>query len=79
MKSFYCKYSHDVAQIAGLLAISFGAEDIDRYIVVYKQNACPSEDEIFARRNGEEWNEETAAKYAQKVNIENLFMSSKFI
>lgn len=60
---------HDVAQIAGLTAMSFGAEDIDRYIVVYKKDNAPSEDEICARRNGEEWNKETAQKYAQKVNL----------
>lgn len=60
-------YSHDVAQIAGLTAISFGQEDVDRYIIVYKKERMPSEDEIFARRNGEEWNAETAQKYAQMV------------
>lgn len=60
-------YRHDVAQIAGLTAFSFGQEDIDRYIVVYKKDHAPSEDEIFARRNGEEWNVETSKKYAQMV------------
>lgn len=59
--------SHDVAQTAGFIAISFGMEDVDRYIVVYKKDCGPSEDEIFARRNGEEWNAETAKKYEQKV------------
>lgn len=48
--------------------MSFGQEDVDRYIVVYKKDQAPSEDEIFARRNGEEWNAETAQKYAQMVN-----------
>lgn len=62
-------YRHDVAQIAGLTAISFGQEDIDRYIVVYKKENAPSEDEIFARRNGEEWNAVTAQKYAQMVKF----------
>lgn len=61
-------FRHDVAQIAGLTAISFGEEDIDRYIVVYKKDHGPSEDEILARRNGDEWNAETAQKYAQLVN-----------
>lgn len=56
-----------MAQIAGLTAMSFGMEDIDRYIVVYKKDQPPSEDEIFARRNGEEWNAETAKKYAKMV------------
>lgn len=48
--------------------MSFGQEDVDRYIVVYKKDHGPSEDEVFARRNGEEWNAETAQKYAQMVN-----------
>lgn len=59
-----------MAQIAGLTAMSFGVEDVDRYIVIYKKENAPSEDEIFARRNGEEWNADTAKKYAQMVNYE---------
>lgn len=47
--------------------MSFGEEDVDRYIVVYKQDCGPSEDEIAARRNGQQWNEETAKEYTQKV------------
>lgn len=47
--------------------MSYGMEDVDRYIVVYKKDRGPSDNEIFARRNGEEWNEETAKKYEQKV------------
>lgn len=50
--------------------MSFGAEDVDRYIVVYKKDAGPSDDEIAVRRNGEEWNGKTAAKYAQTVNCD---------
>lgn len=53
--------------------MSFGSEDIDRYIVVYKKEHAPTEDEIFARRNGERWNADTEQKYIQKVYI-NLFM-----
>lgn len=60
-------YRHDVAQIAGHTAMSFGQEDVDRYIVIYKKDYPPSEDEILARRNGEEWNVNTAQKYTQIV------------
>ena len=49
--------------------MSFGAEDIDRYIVVYKKEHAPTEDEIFARRNGEQWNADTEQKYIQKVTF----------
>lgn len=47
--------------------MSYGAEDVDRYIVIYKKDHLPTEDEMCARRNGEEWNAGTAQKYAQKV------------
>lgn len=66
--STHTYYRHDVAQIAGMTAISFGVEDIDRYIVVYKKDLGPSDDEVAARRNGDEWNGKTAEKYAQMVS-----------
>lgn len=53
--------------------MSYGMEDVDRYIVVYKKDYAPSEDEILARRNGEEWNAETAKKYQQMV-IQNAHL-----
>lgn len=58
---------HDVAEIAGLMAMSFGTEDIDRYTMIYKKDFAPSEDEIEARRNGDDWNAEKAKEYAEKV------------
>lgn len=57
---------HDVAEVAGLLAISFGQEGVDRYIIVYKKEYTPSEDEIHARRNGEEWNADKAKEYVHR-------------
>lgn len=62
-----------MAQIAGLTAMSFGQEDIDRYIVVYKKEHAPSEDEISARRNGEEWNANVKLKYAQMVIFSRFY------
>lgn len=63
--------SHDIAEVAGLTGMSFGEEGVDRYIIVYKKNYVPSEDEIEARRNGDEWNEEKAKEYAQRVSLKN--------
>lgn len=60
---------HDVAGIAGLIAMSFGIEGVNRYIIVYKKDRGPSEDEVSARREGEEWNELKAKEYAQKVKF----------
>lgn len=60
---------YDVAEIAGQMGMSFGCEGMDRHVVIYKKDCTPSEDEITARRNGELWNEETAAKYFNMVTI----------
>ena len=47
--------SHDVAEIAGLNAYSFGIEDVDRHTVIYKKEFAPNEDELNALRKGEEY------------------------
>lgn len=48
--------------------MSFGQEGVDRYIIVYKKEYTPSEDEILARRDGDEWNAEKAKEYAENVS-----------
>lgn len=60
-------FRHDVAEVGGLIGMSFGQDDIDRYTMVFKKEYAPLEDEIHARRNGEEWNAEKAKEYAEKV------------
>ncbi|KAI1297238.1 Sperm-associated antigen 7 [Halotydeus destructor] len=44
---------HDVVDIAGLVAFTFGIEDIDRHIVVYKKDSIPCEDELNCLKKGE--------------------------
>lgn len=67
MKNFY---RHDIAETNKLVTMGFGIDGIDRYIVVYKKEYFPpSEDEIAARKNGDEWNEETSKEYAQRVGF----------
>ena len=39
---------HDVAEVAGLVAHSFGQEDVDRHVVLWKKEFTPCEDEINA-------------------------------
>lgn len=56
---------HDVAEVAGLVGMSFGQEGVDRHMVVYKKEYTPNEDEIQARRDGEEWNADKAKEYAE--------------
>ncbi|XP_058789751.1 sperm-associated antigen 7 homolog isoform X2 [Phymastichus coffea] len=48
---------HDVCEIANILAYSFGDEEIDRHIVIFKKEHAPSEEHLNALRKGEEWNE----------------------
>lgn len=64
--------------MAGLVGISFGQEGLDRYIVVYKKEYSPTEDEVNSRKDGDDqWNEEKAKNYAinrehnKLVEIEN--------
>lgn len=65
-------FRHEIAEVAGLTAMSFGQEGVDRYIVVYKRDKPPTEDEIAARREGEEWNEAKAQEYEQNVSTKRV-------
>lgn len=51
------------------MAMSFGEEGVDRYIVVYKREFPPSEDEVDARREGVEWNDAKALEYKENVSL----------
>ena len=46
---------HDVAETAGLVAHSFGVEDVDRHVVVWRKEFAPCEDELEACKQGIEW------------------------
>lgn len=59
---------HDVAETAGLVAFSFGEEDVDRHLVIWKKDFQPSEDELACRRAGQVWDPETY--YQQKQEAE---------
>jgi len=55
MDKFQRSVVHDVSEIAGLATHSFGEEDVDRYIQVWKKEFSPCEGEVAALRRGEEW------------------------
>ncbi|GFO00790.1 sperm-associated antigen 7-like protein [Plakobranchus ocellatus] len=55
---------HDVAEVAGLTSFSFGEEEEDRYVMLWKKEFAPSDDELLAYRKGEEWNPEKAKELA---------------
>lgn len=59
-------FSHDVAEVANVLAYSFGEEDVDRHIVLFKREHAPSEDQLNTLRKGEEWNEKVAEKLKEE-------------
>jgi hypothetical protein len=40
----------------GLSAFSFGEEDVDRHVVLFKMEFTPSNDELNAYRKGLTWN-----------------------
>lgn len=60
---------HDVADIAGLTAFSFGEEEVDRYVMIFKKEFAPSDDELAAYRKGEEWDPEKAKAAARQREL----------
>lgn len=47
---------HDAAEVAGLVAHSFGTEEnADRHVVIWKKESAPGDDELECLRRGEEW------------------------
>ncbi|RUS73944.1 hypothetical protein EGW08_018282 [Elysia chlorotica] len=57
---------HDVAEVAGLTSFSFGLEEEDRYVMLWKKEFAPSDDELLAYRRGEEWDPEKAKELAKQ-------------
>ncbi|XP_041987911.1 sperm-associated antigen 7 homolog [Aricia agestis] len=66
MEQMFRAIIRDVADTAGVTAMSFGQEGVDRYTVVYLKENMPSEDELAVRRSGGAWNEDKAAEMALK-------------
>ncbi|GAB6018567.1 Sperm-associated antigen 7 [Chamberlinius hualienensis] len=64
--------THDVSDVAGLTAFSFGIEEMDRYVIVFKKEFAPSDEELAAYRRGEEWDPEKAKVAAQLKEQEIL-------
>lgn len=60
---------HDVAEVAGLIAHSFGEEDIDRHVVLWKKEFTPCEDEINALKQGKEWDPVLNAKEKEEERM----------
>uniref|UniRef100_A0A7N5P8V6 Sperm-associated antigen 7-like n=1 Tax=Ailuropoda melanoleuca TaxID=9646 RepID=A0A7N5P8V6_AILME len=46
---------HDVAEVAGLASFSFGDDEDSRYVMLFKKEFAPCDEELEAYRRGEEW------------------------
>ena len=68
--NFLClpKRSHEIAETAGLSAFSFGEEDVDRHVVVYKKEFTPGQDELNAYRKGIPWNPDSVKQVCCKAS-----------
>ncbi|XP_060941429.1 sperm-associated antigen 7 homolog [Limanda limanda] len=51
---------HDVSEVAGLASFSFGEDEESRYVMLFKKEFAPSDEELEAYRNGEEWDPKVA-------------------
>lgn len=49
----YPAFRHDVAETASLVALSFGEEEVDRHVIVFRQHTVPSEPELACMRRNE--------------------------
>jgi len=76
MEKYHRSVVHDVAEIAGLTTHSFGEEDVDRYIQVWKKEFSPCEGELNSLRKGEEYDpvkalqEEQEKEWKEKLEFE---------
>lgn len=65
-------HRHDVAEIAGIAAFSFGEEEIDRAVTLYKKEFAPCDEELAALRRGDEWDPVKAQAEAERVIMLSL-------
>lgn len=63
---------HEVADVAGLTSFSFGIEEEDRYVMIWKKEFAPTDDEINALKAGKEWNLEMAKELEKQRELERL-------
>jgi len=68
---------HDVVEALGLQAFSFGIEDVDRHVVVYKEGHVPCEDELNCLRRGEPYDPEKIALQRQQKLLEEQEQSRR--
>lgn len=57
---------HDVAEVAGATSFSFGQREEDRYVIIFKKEYAPTDEELNAYRRGETWDPEEARVLAKQ-------------
>uniref|UniRef100_V9LC69 Sperm-associated antigen 7 homolog n=1 Tax=Callorhinchus milii TaxID=7868 RepID=V9LC69_CALMI len=67
---------HDVVEVAGLTSFSFGEDDDSRYVMIFKKEFSPSDEELEAYRKGEEWDPQKAE---EKRQLKELAMRQKAV
>jgi len=72
MEKVFRAVVHEVAEVAGLTSFSFGQEEEDRYVLMYKKEFAPSDEELLAYRKGEEYDPEKAKQLEKLKEIESL-------
>jgi len=72
LEKFQRAILHEVSEVAGLVAYSFGEEDVDRHTVVWKKESAPAEEELACLRAGKRWDpdEHARAKVAEAAEEE---------
>ncbi|XP_075062384.1 sperm-associated antigen 7 [Mixophyes fleayi] len=60
---------HDVVEVAGLTSFSFGEDEESRYVMIFKNEFAPCDEELEAYRNGEEWD---PSKAEEKRRLKEL-------
>ncbi|KAM9312414.1 sperm-associated antigen 7 [Gastrophryne carolinensis] len=60
---------HDVVEVAGLTSFSFGEDEESRYVMIFKKEFAPCDEELEAYRKGEEWD---PAKAEEKRKLKEL-------
>ncbi|MBN3301458.1 SPAG7 protein, partial [Amia calva] len=57
---------HDVVEVAGLTSFSFGEDEESRYVMIFKKEFAPCDEELEWYRRGEEWDPKKAEEKRQQ-------------
>ncbi|OWF44051.1 sperm-associated antigen 7 homolog [Mizuhopecten yessoensis] len=63
---------HEITDVAGMTSFSFGLEEEDRYVMLWKKEFAPTDEELAAYRKGEDWDPDKAKEIAKQKEIDRL-------